>query len=125
MDRPLGVSILAILGFIGGAFMLLTGAIFAAMLPTMSLYIHQMPQMASIFIKFGSIIFLVMGLVSLVVSYGLWTGKTWAWWIYIVILVLGLISAILSLPPGITGLIINGVVLYYMTRGHVKRYFGV
>lgn len=48
-----------------------------------------------------------------------------AWWIYLILLALGIVSSLLALPEGIVGMIINGVIIYYITRSHVKEYFGV
>jgi len=73
----------------------------------------------------GSVVFVVIGLINLVIAYGLWKGASWAWWIYLILLALGIVSSLLSLPQGIIGLIINGIIIYYITRPHVKEYFGV
>ncbi len=124
--RPLGVTILAILGVIGaiGCFAL---AAFFAMLG------HMVPPgelesagpLVSLILAVGSVVLVVFGVVGLVISYGLWKGASWAWWIYVILLALGIVSSLLSLPQGIIGIAINAVILYYMTRPHVKEFFGV
>jgi len=43
----------------------------------------------------------------------------------VILLALGIVSSLLSLPQGIIGIAINAVILYYMTRPHVKEFFGV
>ncbi len=123
--RPLGITILAILGFIGGLFFFAFAALFAALAPMLAGEMEAAVPFASLLFTVGSIIFVILGIVQIVISYGLWKGASWAWWVYIILLALGVVSSILSLPQGILGLVINGVIIYYLTRPHVREYFGV
>ncbi len=122
----MGVTILAILGFIGGIGCIALGIMLSLLGPLIlaSLTHSEMPMLA-LMIHFGATFFVAYGVAALIVSYGLWTGKSWAWWIYIIMLILGILSSLLSLPHGIVGIVINGLIIYYMTRPHVKQYFGV
>jgi predicted membrane protein len=70
------------------------------------------------------LVLLLIGLFSFVVAYGFWNGLGWAWTIGIILNILGVLSNLASLPGGIFGLLLNGLILYYLTRPHVKRYFG-
>lgn len=72
-----------------------------------------------------SAVFFVFAAIDFIVAYGLWTGAGWGWWLYVALLALGIVSSVLSLPSGIVGIVINGLILYYMTRKRVKEYFGV
>ncbi len=88
--------------------------------------------LVSLLMTVGSFVFVVIGLVNLVTAYGLWKGASWAWWIYLILLALGIVSSLFMLPQGgvgmtqgIIGIIINGIIIYYITRPHVKEYFGV
>jgi uncharacterized membrane protein YphA (DoxX/SURF4 family) len=59
INRPLGVTIIAVLTAIGGIIFLASGAVL-------------------LLIGIG-IIFLALGIAYLVMAYGLWNGKPWAW----------------------------------------------
>lgn len=84
-------------------------------------------------------------LISLALSWGLWTGKGWAWTVTRILAALGLIGGlgmitlwILLGPPGlmwptkamrllsslVISVIFTIVVLWYLHRDEVKRYFG-
>lgn len=124
--RPLGVTILAILGFIGSVGCFALAALFAILgqiIPASELE-HAAPFF-TLLLAVGSIVFVVLGVVGIVISYGLWKGAGWAWWIYVILLAIGIVSSLFSLPQGIIGIVINGIVIYYLTRPHVKEFFGV
>ncbi len=123
--RPLGVTILAVLGVIGGVAFLALAAFFAALAPMFAGEMEASMPFLSLLFALGSIVFVVIGIVQIVISYGLWKGASWAWWIYIILLALGIVSSLLSLPQGVIGIVINGILIYYLTRPHVKEYFGV
>lgn len=70
------------------------------------------------------IIMIVIGIISFAVAYGYWNGSGWAWTLGLVVAVIGLIMGLISLPSGIIGIIIDALIIYYLTRPHVKTYFG-
>ena len=63
-------------------------------------------------------LFILIGLVELLLAWGLYTGKNWARIVAIIFAILGL----LAIP---IGTIISIIILYYLTRPHVKAFFGV
>jgi uncharacterized membrane protein (DUF2068 family) len=67
---------------------------------------------------------ILIGLFQLIVAWGLWTGKKWAWVLALILGILGVISALFSLPTGIVSLLINGVIVYYLFTKPVKAFFG-
>jgi hypothetical protein len=92
----------------------------------------------------GAIV-LAVGVGYLVVSYGLLKGKGWAWTVTIILTIIAIVIQIISVVSTsmlnasfasdinalisgiishIVGLAINGVILYYLYRPHVKAYFG-
>ncbi len=123
LERPLGVVILVILQVIGGIFWLgasasaFVGAGMAAMVPVFG-------WLAGGVLVILGLIALFLGLLSFFVAYGLWNGRAWAWTLAILFSLLGIIMGILSLPGGILNILIGIVVIYYLTRPHVKAFFG-
>ena len=123
-SRPFGVTIVAILmaieGIIligGGIAGIVAGGIIGAEL-----------GLAGGAIIAASSVALALGVVGLFIAWGLITGKGWAWIITIIVTIIMAIVNIIQLANGryehVIGLIINGVILYYMYRPQVKAYFG-
>ena len=107
--RPLGVTIIAILLIIAGVISLVGGLI--------------------LLIVLVGFIFLALGIAYLVMAYGLWKGKGWAWTISLILSGIGIIMGIVyiiqdNIAGGIASIIINGVIIYYLYRPNVKAYFG-
>jgi hypothetical protein len=127
-QRPLGVTILSILEIISGLFELGVGGL---LLIAAGFVGGMMPEgvsgfggiLAGILTAIG-IVFIILGLFAFLITYGLWTGKGWAWALSLIFSIIGIILSILSLPTGIIGLIIEILILYYLTRPHVKAFFG-
>jgi len=127
MERPLGVTILAVLEIIAGILMLF-GAAGMLFLATLG---GGMPVAGIFFGMFAmamAFIFVILAILAFIVAYGLWNGRGWAWWLAIILSIISLISNLGSLATGnaggIVGLIIAVVILYYLTRPHVKGFFG-
>jgi len=110
--RPTGVTILAILTILGGVFLL----IFAAILLAASSFVFLSSGML---VGIGAAL-VVFALISFGVAYGMWTGAKWAWWLGIIVAILDIISII---SFNVIGLIVGLVMLYYLTRAHVKVWF--
>ncbi len=127
VERPTGVTILAILSFLGGILFLLGG--FGMM--AASAYVESMKTVQGIPAGFLSPFFGILALVSIalgilyfILGWGLWTGKGWAWVLGVVLSVIGIIMGILSIKGGgILTIIINAIILYYLYRPHVKEFF--
>ena len=107
-DRPLGVTIIAILTIIGGILFLFSGLVL-------------------LIIGIG-IILLALGIAYFIMAYGLWNGRGWAWTITLILSVIGIIIAIVSTAAGNVATIINviiyAIVIYYLYRPNVKAFFG-
>jgi hypothetical protein len=123
-NRPFGVTIVAILMAIEGIFLILAGigGIVAGGIVSAEL------GLGGGLIIAASSVALVLGIAGLVIAWGLISGKGWAWIITIIITIIMAIVNIIELASGryehVIGLIINGVILYYMYRPQVKAYFG-
>ena len=117
--RPTGITILAILEVLGGLALLLGGAAITALGGLVGLGLGA---------AFGGIL-IIFGLLSFVVAFGLWTGKEWAWLVALILSGLGalfdLVSIVIGLGYGsILSLLIDVAIIYYLTRPHVRAYFG-
>jgi uncharacterized membrane protein (DUF2068 family) len=153
--RPTGVTILGVLFVIAGAFTLLGGIATLVAIPFVSnvnpnvigneLQLNgQQPlltpseQTAALAQGSGSIltvlgaVLIPLGIASLVVAYGLFKGKSWAWLVAVVLSTLGLVVNVISLVTAnmgaitgaLVGIAINAIVLYYLSRRNVRQYFG-
>ena len=129
MERPFGVTILAILAGIEalGCFAMaaLVGTLFAWLETSWVEYGYGPSPFTGIGLAVTAIA-AIIGLVYLLIAWGLWTGRGWAWIVMMIFAILGLIGSIIALIVivGIIPLIINILILYYLTRPHVKAFFG-
>lgn len=112
IERPLGVTLIAILLAINGIVGILGGlALFAS------------GSLA------GGIIGIAFGLVLLYVAYGMWTLQRWAWLTTLVIEGLNGLFALITIitSRGATGawisLILAGVIIAYLVQPHVRDDF--
>ena len=107
--RPLGVTIIAVLLVIAGIISFVGGLILLIILI--------------------GIVPLALGIAYLVMAYGLWKGRGWAWTISLILSGIGIVMGIVyiiqdNLGGGIASIIINGVIIYYLNRPNVKAFFG-
>jgi lysylphosphatidylglycerol synthetase-like protein (DUF2156 family) len=63
----------------------------------------------------------IIGIVSLLLAWGLMTGKVWAWGAALIFVILGAIVNLLSFH--LIGVVIDAVIVYYLTRSAVKQFF--
>ena len=118
-QRPDGITLIAGLNVIGGVTLALQGlflSLFLIRFPYPSLFLIHNPSSDGIF-------YLVLGIFLLLIGWGLWEGKRWAWIIYV-------IQTALSIPISLITfnlflLFIAGLILWYMFEPHVQRYFGM
>lgn len=79
-------------------------------------------------VAISSVIIIALGIASLVIAWGLFIGKGWAWLITIIIAIISIIFSIAGTASGqlysIVTLVIYGVIVYYMYHPEVKSYFG-
>ncbi|MDP8906119.1 MAG: hypothetical protein M3M88_01200 [Thermoproteota archaeon] len=92
----------------------------------------------------GDVVFLILGIVSIIMFYGLLRGREWAWSATIIVSVFNIVASatflagsIFKFPitnnnnPLVLGSMIlaykigiNAIILYYLYRPHVKIFFG-
>jgi hypothetical protein len=70
----------------------------------------------------------VVGVLYVAAGIGFFRGKGWAWVLGIIVSMVSLIVNIVEHPAahayGIPGTIVAVIVIYYLTRAHVKVFFG-
>ena len=122
--RPAGVSILAVLQMLGGVLIFLVGIAAVSVSGMTSTFgDYGYGYLAGAMGAIGGVI-LVVGLIGIGLGYGLWKGKKWAWTATLVFSMLGILASLVTLPAGVVSLLIEAVILYYLTRPQVKLYFG-
>jgi ABC-type antimicrobial peptide transport system permease subunit len=111
-DRPTGVTIISILytlGSVGSLFFALGSLLFGYMF---------------------SIILLAAVIAVIVISYGMWEGLTWAWYLsiagYVINIIIGARALLfLQSPIAIVSILLNIAFIFYFLQEHVKKFFEV
>ena len=143
--RPTGVTILGVLAILGGIALLVGGialiglglviGTYAGSAFTNALSNAGYSGLASIgagtlaifLLALGAII-LILGILYFAVGIGYFGGKGWAWTLGIIVTILSVILDAVQIGFGAVsnafGLVIGILILYYLTRPHVKAFFG-
>src|SRR3972149_12029915 len=144
MDRPTGVTILAVLNFLGAALYILIGLLFILGMGIRGGMMGQAGGEGSagamgMMMGLGGgagVIFIVLSLIPLLIGWGLWKLKNWARIITLVLMALGALLALLGVAlgglagemfsAGFSGvfLLICAWIIWYLLRPHVKEAFG-
>ena len=127
MQRPTGITVMAVLAAIGGVFGLLASLALLGAGAAVGATGNGLGGLAFL----AGIIILAYSVLSLVLAYGFWTLKPWAWPLGIGVQVLGIIQAVLQFMNNSTNVVslvislaIAGVILWYLYQPHVKAAFG-
>ena len=99
--RPIGITIIAIIVAILGILDIIAG------ISTLRVGVAQ------------ALIYLILGILGLILAWGLWTLQRWAFWALVVVEALNLINGIVALFeryawPGIVSIVIAAIVLIYL-----------
>ena len=136
MNRPQSVTVLAILQLISGIFSLLDGLfilLFAGIFGGLGAAVGgaRVGTVIGCFIAIFAAIALIIGIISLVLTWGLFQLKTWAWTGTLIIHVIAILSQIAKLF-GSAGAAVNFLTLgfaaasiYYLLRPDVKQAFSI
>jgi hypothetical protein len=88
-------------------------------------YIVSFPPLGWVMVLLWAALILSSGF-SFGLAYGIWRGRGWAWtWLFIAC-VINLVASVGEIVVGIglVGIVIYPIMIYYLTRPHVKSYFG-
>lgn len=126
-QRPLGITIFAILAGVGGVFGLIGGA---ALLGIGSLATAAGFLVGAVAVVFGLLI-LAVAILEIGLAYGLWTMKPWAWSLGIGLEAVAVVLELIRFAGGrstassfIVTLVIAGAIIWYLTQPHVRALFG-
>ena len=76
----------------------------------------------------GSMFLLILGTSSIIVSFGLYKGKGWSWTLLLILSGFGAAGYLLNIVNGqsfsVIGLVINAIIIYYLYKPHIRKYFG-
>jgi len=122
-SRPLGVTIIAILQILSGLFNLSVGISSGTLAAITGLDV--LPFTVLLGLIGGGLI--IHGVAQLVTAWGVLKGKSWAWKLTLVLIIIGIILA--AIREDVFAVIVEvtfGVIfVYYLFRAHVKNYFGI
>lgn len=128
VHRPFGVTFLAVLHAIQAVVVFLIGVVIVAIGGFVSRRLFGVPHLLSGILWVIGAVLIIIGLLYLVLAYGLWTGRGWAWLISLILAGLGVVGSLLSLLRGgvvaIITLLLDVLIIYYLTRPNVKVFFG-
>ena len=121
-DRPLLISIIAILYFISGILCLLSGILLALGMTSVS---GDFTVSTTVLGAGGVII----GIIMLVIAGGFWNGWRIMWYLGVIFTGIGIIVSIMALISmqlgAVISLVIYLLIMYYLFRPKVKEFFGI
>jgi len=128
LSRPIGITVLAVLEILIG----IVGLLASLAIIGLSALLSTLPRVGSLLGTFGLVIggvVLFFSLIWLATGAGFLHGRGWSWTLGMIFSVLSLLGAVGALAiglitGGVGGLIFWGLILYYLTRTHVKAFFG-
>src|SRR5712664_1043625 len=127
-SRPVGITILAVLEILIG----IVGFLASLAIIGFSALFSTLPRVGAVFGTIGLVlggIVLFFSLIWLATGVGFLHGRGWSWTLGMIFSVLSLLGANGALTlglitGGVGGLVFLGLMLYYLTRTHVKAFFG-
>lgn len=132
MQRPLGVTILAVLNAIGGVLGLLASLF---MLGLFGLGGSAVAPQAATAVTANALFTLIISIGQLVVAFGLWRLMGWAWFATAVVTLMNFGNAFwrmvggfqagnaVDITGGLVAVVIGGIILYYLYRPDVRGAF--
>jgi len=116
---PFGLEILIVLGAFGALFYFVSaiGAFWA-----ISTILGNASDVSE-FVTFSAIFYLVLAVLLTSLSWGLWKLKKWAWGAAILVFLIGFVLAFFNPIYGVTNIVYNIIVLFYLNTANVKALF--
>jgi len=124
-DRPLLITIIAVLVMIKGLITLIGGAVFAIADTVPDGWL----DVGLSWINNVGYVSIISGIIILIIGFSLWEGWTTAWYIGLIYLCVSAVGDIVNILLGnyseVLSLIIAAVVIYYLFRPQVQEFFDV
>jgi uncharacterized membrane protein (DUF2068 family) len=125
MQRPMGVTILAVLAAIGGVIDVLAGIVLLGVSTVSASFALPIAGLASVL----GFLLVATGILDFVFAYGAWGLKPWAWMLGIVLMVVRVVLDVLTFQSSsavglVEGIVISGIIIYYLYRPNVRAAFG-
>lgn len=113
---PRGILIVTVVTVISGVLLLIMSVYaFNLLLPLGTVYLM------------GPAFLMILGFTSLLAATGLYKGLKWAWSLLLILSGFGAAGYLLNVVNGqyvsIVGVIYNSVIIWYLYRPHVRKYF--
>jgi hypothetical protein len=126
MQRPTGVTILAVVSAIGGIF----GVLAALALLGFGAFLAAASGLGGLAFIFG-LILLVIAVAELVLAYGFWMMREWAWVWGITLQAISVLRSLIYLVLGyesisnlIVQIVVAGIIIYYLNQPAIRKAFG-
>ena len=119
--RPTGVTVLGALQIVNGVVLALISVVLIVAAEVLVRRV-MVPVRAEIVGVFG-VIFLIGAAINFVLAWGYLSGMGWARVIGLIFASIGVLGGLVTFPAGIFNLVLNGLIIYYLTRLHVYRWF--
>ncbi len=124
-SRPILISLIAILYFLSGLLLLAAGVMIAIGAAVIDLSDLDLGLTGMV----GGAIFAVIGIIALIIAGGLWNGWRIMWYLGMIFSVVAILASIVALLTtggfSIGTLVINLIIVFYLTRDGVKEFFGI
>lgn len=114
--RPLGVSILAVLEGLGGLLSLVIWYLIVVVLSAVAVADPTEQAILNAIVVGSGAMLLVIGIISLLVAYAMWTGNKWGYYLSMFLWILNIISGNYILPL---------IFIAYFLRKNVQDFFDV
>lgn len=130
-NAPVGVKIISVLVYIQAFFSVIVGLMMMLLKGFIVNFIDSfkvvptnfMPLINAAFLVIG-IFLILLGILYYLLARGLWKGSSWARVVELILASLGAFGGLISLPSGIIGLVISGLIIWYLGfNKEGKEYF--
>ncbi len=125
-ERPLLVTIIAVLYGLIGVILLLGGIAFIVtgnLINIEQLLQDISPDMVAMVGNILGGVCVVIGLIYLILCLGFLKGWKIMWYLGLIFAIIGLITSLFGLPLSVITLIIEALIIYYLFRPNVKLFF--
>lgn len=114
--RPLLVTLIAVIFLLLGLFGLFSGIVFVVTGVAVGTDMEAFAGLAG-----GGMA--VLGLIYLIIAVGFLKGWSLWWYLGILFSIVGIVLGLLAFPAGLVATVLSIIVLWYLFRDNVKRFF--